>query len=146
MQRPRAMGLGRVHVSEPLRRLPRQDAVGEHARRVPHAHPRCTSRHVRHEPPDMCALGRVAPLQQRHHTGRTQAFPLNRIVARQHATPAQTEMLASYPVYIARIGGTSPQQASKFAIETTIVLAVPVARALDQPDLSIHALSGQPKS
>ena len=79
------MGLGCVHTSEPLRRLSRQDAVGEHARRVPHAHPRCSSRHVGHEPPDMCALGRVAPLHQRRHTGRMQAFPLNHAAARQHA-------------------------------------------------------------
>ena len=60
------------------------------------------------------------------------------IVARQHAAPALSEMLAAYHVYVACVGGTSPQQASVFAVETTIVLAVPMSGAFNQPDLPVH--------
>ena len=79
------MGLGRVHMSERLCCLLGQDAVGEHARRVPHAHCRCSSGHVCHKPSDVCTLRRVAPVYQRHSVGRMQTCPLCRGIARQYA-------------------------------------------------------------
>ena len=45
-------------------------------------------------------------------------------VARQHAAPARTEMLAAYPVDVAAVGGTLAQKAGVLLIQATVILAV----------------------
>ena len=86
MQRPSAVCFWRVHKSERLRRLPVQDAVGEHARRVPYTTRWRSCSNVRDKLSNMRGLCRIAPLHKRHHIGRVQSHPLGCRVAREHPT------------------------------------------------------------
>ena len=62
-------------------------------------------------------------------------------VARQHAAPARTEMLAAYPVYVAGVGCAPPQKTGVLLVETRVPLAISMARPLDETRLYVYSTS-----